>query len=35
MLTTIRRIDEMGRIALPTDIRREMELVAGDPLKIT
>ena len=35
MLTTIRRIDEMGRIALPKDIRREMDIVAGDPLKIT
>lgn len=35
MLTTIRRIDEMGRIALPKDIRREMNIVAGDPLKIT
>ena len=35
MLTTVRRIDEMGRIALPKDIRREMNIVAGDPLKIT
>ena len=30
----IRRIDELGRIALPREIRRIMKIEEGDPLMI-
>lgn len=30
----IRRIDELGRIALPREIRRTMKIKEGDPLMI-
>ena len=30
----IRRIDEVGRIALPKEIRRTMKIKEGDPLMI-
>ena len=30
----IRRIDDLGRIIIPRDIRREMGIREGDPLEI-
>ena len=30
----IRRIDDLGRIVIPRDIRREMRIREGDPLEI-
>ena len=30
----IRRIDDLGRIVIPKDIRREMRIREGDPLEI-
>ena len=30
----IRRIDDLGRIIIPRDIRREMRIREGDPLEI-
>ena len=30
----IRRVDDLGRIVIPKDIRREMRIREGDPLEI-
>lgn len=30
----IRRIDDLGRIVIPKEIRREMQIKEGDPLEI-
>ena len=30
----IRRIDDLGRIAIPKDIRRQLGIAEGDPLEI-
>ena len=30
----IRRVDDLGRIIIPIDIRREMRIREGEPLKI-
>lgn len=30
----IRRIDDLGRVAIPKEIRRQMKINAGDPLEI-
>lgn len=30
----IRRIDDLGRIAIPKEIRRQLGIVEGDPLEI-
>lgn len=34
MVTLIRRIDDLGRISIPKDIRSAMNIVCGDPLQI-
>lgn len=31
----VRRIDELGRIVIPKEIRRTMRIRNGDPLQIT
>ena len=30
----IRRVDDLGRIVIPKDIRREMRIIEGEPLEI-
>lgn len=31
----IRRIDELGRVVIPKEIRRKLNIVEGDPLEIS
>ena len=31
----VRRIDELGRVVIPKEIRRTMRIREGDPLEIT
>ena len=31
----VRRIDDLGRVVIPKEIRRTMRIREGDPLKIT
>lgn len=32
---TIRRIDDLGRVTIPKDVRRVLGIIEGDPLKVS
>lgn len=34
MLASIRRIDDLGRIVIPKDIRHKLGIIEGDPLEV-
>ena len=35
MMQNIRRIDDLGRVVIPKEIRRAVDITEGDPLVVT